>query len=902
MPSRPPLWHTLSDQQTAAEQAVALAQGLTPAEVEARRLQYGANRLTPRKGKSALMRFLLQFHNALVYILLAAGVATAFVKGPTDALTIFGVVLINAVIGYFQETKAENAIAALAKTLRTEAQVIREGVTLTLPAEDLVPGDVVFLQAGNKVPADLRLMQIRDLQIAEAVLTGESVAVQKDATVTLPADAVLADRVNMAYASTLVTYGQGKGIVVATGDTSEVGRISQLLAETEELQTPLTKKIAHFSQYLLYAILGLAVFVFFIGIVHGETLGDMLLAAVALAVGAIPEGLPAALTVTLAIGVGRMAQRQAIIRKLPAVETLGSTTVVCSDKTGTLTQNQMTVKKIFAGGCTYEVSGGGYAPEGQLNPHPADNAALRECLLAGLFCNDSGVIESNGNWEAQGDPTEVALIVSAGKGLSETPPTLPRLDTIPFDSAFQYMATLHATDDGTPHRIYAKGSIEALLTRCQGSLSAHGQIAPLDAEAILAEVEKLASEGMRVLALASGEMPAHEHQGENLTREHLDAELVFVGLQAMIDPPREEAKAAVSACLSAGVQVKMITGDHALTAGAIAAQLGLRGEKDELGRLKVLTGQETSTLDDAQLRHSAESISVFARVAPEQKLRLVRALQARGHVVAMTGDGVNDAPALKQANIGVAMGITGTEVSKEAAAMVLTDDNFASIEAAIEEGRCVFDNITKFLVWALPANAGIGLVIMLSVLANIPLPILPAQILWINMTTAGALGLVLAMEPREPGIMQRAPRHPDAPILSRRLVGRILLASVLILLGAFGIFHWETTQGATLEAARTAAVNVIVLIQLFYLLNCRSLTRSIFSIGLLSNRWLLAGITLMLSMQLLFTYAPPLQAIFHTSGIGLLQWSVAVAAGLLAFVVVEGEKHLGKAGEGHDQI
>ena len=592
-------------------------------------------------------------------------------------------------------------------------------------------------------------MQIRDLQIAEAVLTGESVAVQKDTTVTLPADAVLADRVNMAYASTLVTYGQGKGIVVATGDTSEVGRISQLLAETEELQTPLTKKIAHFSQYLLYAILGLAVFVFFVGIVHGETLGDMLLAAVALAVGAIPEGLPAALTVTLAIGVARMAQRQAIIRKLPAVETLGSTTVVCSDKTGTLTQNQMTVKKIFAGGCTYHVSGGGYAPEGQLSPHPADNAALRECLLAGQFCNDSGVIEADGNWEAQGDPTEVALIVSAGKGLLENAPTLPRLDTIPFDSAFQYMATLHATDNGTPHRIYAKGSIEALLTRCRGSMNASGEIVPLDTEAILAEIDVLASEGMRVLALACGEMPAHEHQGTNITREHLDAELIFVGLQAMIDPPREEAKAAVSACLSAGVQVKMITGDHALTAGAIAAQLGLRGEKDEQGRLKVLTGQEIATLDDEQLREAAENITVFARVAPEQKLRLVRALQARGHVVAMTGDGVNDAPALKQANIGIAMGITGTEVAKEAAAMVLTDDNFASIEAAIEEGRCVFDNITKFLVWALPANAGIGLVIMLSVLANIPLPILPAQILWINMTTAGALGLVLAMEPRD---------------------------------------------------------------------------------------------------------------------------------------------------------
>ena len=884
----PTAWHTLAASTASGQLGVDPARGLSADEVEQCRARYGANTLTPQQGRSPLLRFLLQFHNPLVYILLAAGAATLFVKGVNDAMTIFAVILINAIIGYIQEAKAENAIAALAKTLKTESQVLRNGVMHAVTADDLVPGDVVLLQAGNKVPADLRLLQQRDLQIAEAVLTGESLPVHKEASVLLAADTLLADRINMAYASTLVTAGQATGIVVETGDRSEVGRISRMLAETKELQTPLTKKIGQLSQYLLYAILGLTAFVFAIGMLRGENFGDMLLASIALAVGAIPEGLPAAVTVTLAIGVSRMARRRAIIRKLPAVETLGSTTIVCSDKTGTLTQNQMTVLQIFAGDRDYHLSGIGYKPEGQLTPAADDNAALRECLLAGLLCNDSGVNQINGQWEAQGDPTEVALVVAARKAGVATLPALTRLDTLPFDSTQQYMATLHDAGSGRPRRIYAKGSVEAILKCCHGALAADGSVVTLNHAAIHARIESMASAGLRVLALAHGNLPG---EASRLDHKHLNASLVFVGLQAMIDPPREEAMAAIRACQSAGIQVKMITGDHALTAHAIAGQLGLTGSSDGAGLL-VLNGRDLAQLDDAALSIAAESCAVFARVAPEQKLRLVKALQAHGHVVAMTGDGVNDAPALKQANIGIAMGITGTEVAKEAAAMVLTDDNFSSIEAAIEEGRCVFDNLTKFLVWALPANIGIGLVVMVGVLAGVPLPILPAQILWINMTTAGALGLVLAMEPREPGIMLRPPRPPAAPILSRRLLGRIGLAGLLILIGAFAIFHWEFSHGQNIAAARTAAVNVIVMIQLFYLLNCRSLTRSIFSIGIFSNHWLLAGITLMLALQLLFTYATPFQAIFHSTAIDPGSWGLALCAGVITFLIVEGEKHL----------
>ena len=679
----------------------------------------------------------------------------------------------------------------------------------------------------------------------ESALTGESVPVVK-AVDPLELDTVLAERLNMAYGSSMVTYGQGTGIVAATGAGTEVGRISQLLSSTEELVTPLTRKINQFSRVLLPAILLLAAITVAVGMLRGQPLFDMFMAAVALAVGAIPEGLPAAVTITLAIGVARMAKRRAIIRKLPAVETLGSTTVICSDKTGTLTENQMTVQTIMAGYSHFEVSGAGYAPLGRIvrqdRAGEAVSTALRECLRAGLLCNDSLLLEKDGSWQVQGDPTEGALLAAAAKGdfhPKEVAARWPRLDLIPFESQHQYMATLHDGGDGRPRLVYMKGAVEQIVSKCANAIDAAGNAVAVDHDTIHQDVSNMAARGLRVLAFASKELPP-----ETMLIDHDDVAsgLTFLGLQGMIDPPRVEAVAAVKICRRAGIKVKMITGDHPATAAAIAGQIGLyEGAINATGQGAVLTGRELERLSDEELMETVEETRVFARATPEQKIRLVRALQARGHVVAMTGDGVNDAPALKQADIGVAMGITGTDVSKEAADMVLTDDNFSSIEAAVEEGRGVFDNLTKFIVWTLPTNLGEGLVILTAIFLGVTLPILPVQILWINMTTAGFLGLILAFEPKEPAIMQRMPRNPDTPILTGALIARIVLVGFLLLIGSFGLFEWELATGASLQYARTVAVNVFVVMELFYLFNCRSLNKSILQPGIFSNPWLFGG-------------------------------------------------------------
>ena len=880
-----------------------LQSGLDVFEVKHRQEHFGPNVLTAKRSKGPLTRFLLQFHNPLIYILLVASVITLMLKDVVDAAVIFGVVLVNAILGYIQEAKAEKAIEALAQTMITEATVIRAGKTERISASELVPGDIVLLQAGNKVPADMRLSRTRDLQVAEAALTGESVPVQKMADLNLDPDTPLADRQNTVYASTLVTYGQGVGIVVATGDSTEVGRISQLISTVEELQTPLTRKIAQFSRILLYVILSMAALTFLVGTLHGQAVIDTFMAAIALAVSAIPEGLPAALTVTLAIGVSRMAHRRAIIRKLPAVETLGSTTVICSDKTGTLTQNQMTVQQIVAGGARYEVTGTGYAPYGQLIEQgvpveAASNTALVECLKTGVLCNDSSLTEKQGRWDVQGDPTEGALIVSALKAglvLETQRAQLPLLDTIPFESQHQYMATLHDAGVDQPRLIYIKGAVEVILTKCTSALDASGRLIPLDADKIHQAVDEMASKGLRVLAFAGGELPAGT---TTLTHADVGSGLTFFGLQGMADPPRPEAVAAVHACKTAGTQVKMITGDHALTAAAIARQIGLNGTSTaEQSAPPVLTGKEMDEYTDAELIDVAERTVVFARVTPEQKLRLVKALQARGHVVAMTGDGVNDAPALKQADIGVAMGLSGTDVAKEAADMVLTDDNFASIEAAVEEGRGVFDNLTKIIAWTLPTNLGEGLVILAAIFTGVTLPILPIQILWINMTTVGVLGLVLAVESKEPDIMRRPPRHPNAPILTRELMWRILVVGALILVGAFGLFEWEQRDGVSVAEARTVAVNVVVMVEMFYLFNCRSLTKSMFRVGMFSNQWLIGGWIIMLLLQVLFTYAPVMNHVMFSAPISLEAWGRILAVGAITYFVIEFEKWVRRRGQ-----
>lgn len=748
-------WHHIEADEVAQLLGTTADKGLDQFESERRLKHFGENNITGKKAKTGLERFLLQFHQPLVYILIAAGIVTVYLGEWVDSLVILGVVLVNAIVGYIQESKAVKALDSLSSSMSNEATILRAGKTVKVPTSQLVPGDIVVLRSGDKVPADLRILSFKELRIDESTLTGESLPVEK-ASAVLARDTVLADRHNMAYAGCLVSFGQGVGVVVSTGNKTEIGRISGLIDSADELETPLTQKITSFSHMLLIAILVLASASFVLGLLRDEPINEIFMAAVALAVGAIPEGLPAAVTIILALGVSRMASRKAIVRKLPAVETLGGTTVICSDKTGTLTENQMTVQAVSSGGMQYSVTGTGYGYEGKIlddNGKSPQNTALEESLRAGLLCNDASIVQREGRPGVEGDPTEGALLVSANKyglQMDQEKAAFKRIDELPFESEWQYMATLHENDNSRV--VYLKGAVEKVLQCCMDSMLASGETAPLDTEAVTKIQHEMASRGMRVLAFARKDLPA---DGE-LVRTDACMGMTFVGLQGMIDPPREEAKTAIAACQHAGVKVKMITGDHALTAEAIGLSLGLRGADCAIGEdCPVMTGSEISQLSDSELIEKVPGIPVFARVSPEQKLRLVMALQKNGEVCAMTGDGVNDAPALKQADIGVAMGITGTEVAKDAADMVLTDDNFATIEAAVEEGRGVFANLVKFIAWTLPTNAGEGLVILAAILFGATLPIVPVQILWINMTTAACLGMMLAFEPKEPGIMDR---------------------------------------------------------------------------------------------------------------------------------------------------
>jgi magnesium-transporting ATPase (P-type) len=886
-------WHADSAEAAAQRLAVDGSSGLTEDEAAARLVRHGPNRLTERPGKPAWRRFAEQVMQPLVLVLIAAGAITAVLGEVVDASVIFGVVLVNAIIGYWQEAKAEGALAALARSVTTPVTVCRGGHRKQLDAMQLVPGDIVMLAAGDRIPADLRLLQQHELHTDDSMLTGESQPVSKHVA-PLPVDTVLADRLNMAYGGTTVVAGQGSGLVIATGDATETGRIAGLIAAAPDLATPLTRKMATFSTWLIWAIGGLALLTVGVGLIRGEAPFDMFIAAVALAVGAIPEGLPAAVTVTLAIGVARMARRRAIIRHLPAVETLGSTTVICSDKTGTLTENAMTVRVLWCGGKSHALSGHGYDPAGAINRDetPATIAgALRESLIAGALCNDASLSRAGQHWKITGDPTEAALIVAARKGKLDEhalATLLPRRDVLPFDATRQFMATAHAGDGQGV--VYVKGALERLLPRCIDELSANGQPVPVDRAAIEKVAHNYAEQGMRVLLLARKNL--HFEQNFRLTAENIE-KLTLIGLVGMIDPPRKAAIAAIRNCHSAGIRVKMITGDHAVTAQAIARQIGLNA-----GR--TLTGRELAALDEAALGEAAYTVDVFARVEPEQKLRLVRALQARGEIVAMTGDGVNDAPALKQADIGIAMGLAGTEVAKEAADMVLTDDNFASIEAAVEEGRGVWDNLVKFITWTLPTNFGEGLVIVAAVLFGTTLPITPLQILWINMTTAVLLGLPLAFEPIERGIMQRTPRRLDMPVLDGGLIRRIVLVSLLLLGGSFGLFLLELKQGHTLAEARTVAVNVFVMVESTYLFNCRSLTHGFWCQGLFSNPWIWVGVGITLALQLALTYLPLMNRLFQTAPIGVEEWGRILAVGLVCSLIVGIEKRLSRSSRRKD--
>jgi cation-transporting P-type ATPase F len=871
---------------------VSLETGLSSEEAAERLVRYGTNQVKARPGTPGWKRLLRQFTAPLVLVLIAAALVTGLLGEWVDATVILIVVLANALVGFLQESKAETALEALMEMVVADALVRRDGKKTRVNSTELVPGDIVILTGGDRVPADIRLLESKSLQIDESALTGESVPANKRPD-PLRADTVLGDRVNMAYAGSLVTAGSGTGVVWATGDRTETGRVAFLIAEAVDLSTPLTRKIARFSGLLLWIILALAVALFAYGVlVRGGSAIEMLMASVALAVGVIPEGLPAAITIVLAIGVSRMARRRAIIRQLPAVETLGCTTVICSDKTGTLTQNKMTVQRVHAGGETFHVTGSGYEPRGEIrdaDQRPIDSAtksALRECLHAGMLCNDSAIVEKEGVWGIAGDPTEGALLVAAEKGglrHEAVQASAPRVDTIPFESDYMYRATLHDHAEG--RRIYKAGALEPMLERCSHMLDARGEVVALDADAVRGVAQSLASEGMRVIAFSRR---GGDHVGAELNHEHVSGDLTFIGMQGMIDPPREEAVAAVATCQMAGIRVKMITGDHAVTAQAIARQIGIH----YADTMPAIGGRELAAISDADLPAIADRTAVFARVAPEQKLRLVRALQSLGHIVAMTGDGVNDGPALKQANIGIAMGITGTDVAKGAASMVLTDDNFATIAAAVEEGRGVYDNLIKFLVWTLPVSVGFALILLTSVLLGLTLPTLPVHLLWVNLTTAILLGLMLVFEPPESDLMRRPPRDQGQPIFDVAMFMRTGLVSLLILAGSYWVFFYEQSTGASIAETRTAVVNVVVAVAAAYLINCRSLRRSVFQIGWFSNPRLWIGIGLTVLFQLAFTYAPLMNRVLHTAPIDAMAWLRITGIALATLVIVETEKKL----------
>ncbi len=904
-------WHSYSVQELNRYLEINLATGLTSTEVRQRQERYGVNELKSKPQKNPIIRFLEQFNQPLLYILLIAGTVKAFLGEWVNAWVIWAVTLINAIIGFVQEAKAENAIAALASAVQTETTIRRNGKKMRIDSTELVPGDLVLLTSGDKVPADLRLIEAKSLQINESALTGESVAVEKN-TQSLESDTSLAERSNMAYAGSFVTFGQGMGVVVAIGQATETGRISQLMEQQTNLATPLTRKFDKFSRTLLYAILGVAAFTFVVGLGYGNSWVTMFEAAVALTVSAIPEGLPAVVTVTLAIGVSRMARRHAIIRKLPAVETLGSATVICSDKTGTLTENQMTVQAIYAGGEKYSVSGTGYAPEGEIvvaktaesstqgsglsNKHLKDKVVLLECLRAGLLCSDSHIEVKQGEWVVLGDPTEGALIAAANKvGFTQADlaEAMPRLDVIPFESEYQYMATLHEIRDVKSHTlaesvnhsdslsrtIYVKGSIEAVLSRCDQILDVAGNLQPISQESIVAEAERMAAEGLRVLAFAQKPVPKTQ---DSLQHEDIETELVFLGLQGAIDPPRKEAIQAIRACQSAGIEVKMITGDHAVTASAIASTMGLQHQGDVLA----FTGQELAQMNQQELTNAVTDGVVFARVAPEQKLRLVEALQATGKVVAMTGDGVNDAPALKQAEIGIAMGKAGTEVAKEAADMILTDDNFASIEAAVEEGRTVYQNLLKAIAFILPVNGGESMTIVISVLLARALPILSLQVLWLNMINSIAMTVPLAFEPRSARTMEHPPRPANEPLINRRLLMRILVISLFNWLLIFGVFEWIETTTGNIDLARTMAIQALVAGRIFYLLSISQLGLALGSAlrgrieKITDTPAIVLGIVGTIILQVIFSQWSLMNSWFSTAPLDLNQWLICFLLGL----------------------
>lgn len=920
-------WHAISCEQT-LEKLDSSPEGLTDEQVAVRLETHGHNVLEQVSNDGILVILWHQINSPLIWVLIASAAVAMLLGKVTDGAVVLAVVVLNSIIGLIQEYRAGKAIEALRDMVPEYTNAVRNGHVQLVAVRDLVPGDIVNLVSGDKIPADVRLIASKNFRAEEAALTGESVPVEKS-TQPVEIDANLGDRTCLAFKGTLVTYGTATAVVTETGGRTELGRISKMIQEVTELETPLTRALDSLGKIITIAILAVSAVILAFGVYRalgagveiGLALRETLIFAIALAVGAVPEGLPAIVTIALAIGVSRMAARRAIIRKLPAVETLGSTCVICSDKTGTLTRNEMTVHAVWTPSeGRLEVSGVGYDPTtgsyyhgitGQ--PKKDDDAAheaekkkgsqvgetVMRLLQDAALCNDGTLEQTETGWQITGDPTEGALVVAAEKAgikVLELRTGSPRKDVVPFESENQFMATLH--DDGEQKRVILKGAPEVIAPWCKAD-NGGADRKKLDLSGPLNE---MTSEGMRVLAVAE----------KVWTKDHLDLNdpsiregFTFCGLVGMIDPPREEAIDAVKACHRAGIEVKMITGDHEGTARAIGRKLGLIAFAGSGGELKSLQGKELGKLSKEQLRKVVKETSVFARVAPEHKLLIVQALQDEGNVVAMTGDGVNDAPALKQANIGVAMGITGTSVSKEAADMVLTDDNFATIVSAVEEGRRVYDNLIKSLAFVLPTNLGLAFILMYAVLflpfdpiaKTLLLPVRPAQLLWINLVGAVALALPLAFEAKERNVMQRPPRDPNEPIMSRRVVRRTVLASLLMTVGAIGLFHL-VSQGHlgsgigddSLAEAQTMTVTTVIFFQVFYLWNCRSIREPVWRLGLFTNPWVFVGIGITLALQAAFIYVPPFQRIFGTAPLDLTELALSFLAGVVVLPIISIEK------------
>src|SRR5262252_8041691 len=881
-------WHAMAVDEVVRRLTTDIEKGLDAGEASIRLQKYGPNRLPEGKKRGPFMRFLSQFNNILVYVLLGAGFIKLMLNLWVDASIIFGVVILNALLGFIQEGKAEKALESIRNMLSAEARTLRAGETRMIAAEDLVPGDIVLLESGDKIPADLRLADAKNLRTEEAALTGESVPADKN-TEAVSANATVGDRECMAFSGTMVVSGRSTGVVVATGSETELGRINQLLAGVSALETPLLRQIKTFGYAITAVIAVVGALVFAYGKwVTGMDFVELFQAVVGIAVSVIPEGLPAIITITLAIGVQRMAQRNAIIRRLPAVETLGSVSRICSDKTGTLTLMEMMAVSAVTADAAYKVTGQGYAPEGEVLKDGAPAGAdpvLRLMGRVSMLCNDAELHREEGAWKVEGDPTEGALYPFGNKlGLERQAEqtAYPRIDAIPFESEHRFMATLHK-DAAGQQSLLVKGAPEVILEHCDRQATSGGQAVPLDSSHFERASDELAAQGERILALAWLEDPGVD--AGNLGPADLPKNLVLLGLIGLLDPPRAEAIEAISECHAGGIRFTMITGDNKITAAAIAKMLGIGDGKT------AVAGAQIEEMDTATLQEQVRDVDVFARASPEHKLRLVKAIQANQQVVAMTGDGVNDAPSLKKADVGVAMGIKGTEVTKEAAEMVLADDNFASITAAIKEGRTVYNNIEKAILFMLPTNVAQALVIAVAILFGFTMPITAPQVLWVNMVTSVALGLVIAFEPHELDVMLRPPRAVDRPILTGFGLWRVSFVGLALLAFTLWAFFWMKSQGASDALARTVAVNMITIGQVFYLLNSRYLLDSSLSFTAhLGNKYLPLGIGAVVVLQLLFTYAPPLQRLFDNEAIPLWVWPWLIMAGLVFFLVVEAEK------------